>query len=267
MKKAVVWLLTIAMAAAPLAAQAQEPKPGAVVMHGKGGSPKSRVIDGLASGLGAQGVLVANLDMPWSGARNYDVDAAAAEEQVREALERLRAGGASRLFVVGHSMGGAFALHLGGRLKLDGVVAIAPGGGSDNRVVSEKLGDSLEAARRYVAEGKGQERQRLMDFEGGRGLHPVLAVPAAYLSWFDPQGAMSQNRATRSVTPGTPVLFIVPTRDYPGLLRAKDRLFSALPPHPLTRLHEPDADHSGAPAAALDEIVRWMKQASAAQAK
>jgi len=247
----------------PLGAHAQEARPGAVVMHGKGGSPKSRTIEALASGLGAQGILVAALDMPWSGARSYDVDSAAAEQQVREALERLRADGANRLFVMGHSQGGMFALHMGGRVKLDGVVAIAPGGSADNRIALEKLADSLQAARRYVAEGKGQERQRLMDYEGSRGLHPVIAVPAAYVSWFDPEGAMSQNRAVRNVRPGTPVLFIVPKGDYPGLRRVKDGLFSALPTHPLNRLYEPESDHMGAPVAALDEIGRWIRQAAA----
>src|SRR4051794_919699 len=96
----------------PAGAQAPA-KIGVVVMHGKGGSP-TRFVSELASALQDQGVLVANLDMPWSGSRNYDVDTAAAEKQVQEALDGMRAKGATKLFVAGHSQGGIFALHVGG---------------------------------------------------------------------------------------------------------------------------------------------------------
>ena len=54
-------------------------------MHGKGGAPNSRPIAPFAAALERNGFLVANLDMPWSGARNYDVDVAAGERQVQEA--------------------------------------------------------------------------------------------------------------------------------------------------------------------------------------
>jgi hypothetical protein len=53
---------------------------------------------------------------------------------------------------------------------------------------------------------------------------------------------------------------VVPTRDYPQLVALKDRAFALLPKNPRSRLYEPDADHLGAPVAALDEIVAWMRQ-------
>ncbi len=252
--------LALAFFAFSFSASAQEPVIGAVVMHGKGGSPRSPMIAPFASGLERKGVHVANLDMPWSGARNYDVDTATAEKEVLAALDALRAKGATRVFVIGHSQGGAFALHMGGRAKLDGVVAISPGGSVSSRVFREKLGPTLEEARRYVAEGKGAERQRLMDFEGSRGLYPIAAVPAAYVTWFDPEGAMAQDRAMRAISAEVPVLYVVPTRDYPQLVALKDRAFALLPKNPRSRLYEPDADHLGAPVAALDEIVAWMRQ-------
>jgi pimeloyl-ACP methyl ester carboxylesterase len=230
-------------------------------MHGKGGSPVSPTIAPFAAALERAGVRVANLDMPWSGARNYDVDTAAAEKEVLSALDALRAKGATHLFVVGHSQGGAFALHMGGRAKLDGVVAISPGGSSSSRVVREKLGGTLEEARRHVAQGKGAERQRLADFEGSRGMYPVAAVPAAYVTWFDPEGAMSQDRAMRAVNRDVPVLYVVPTRDYAPLVALKDRMFGLLPKNPRTRLYEPDADHMDALQSAQEEIVAWMRQA------
>lgn len=97
-----------------LSVQAQEAgRIGVVVMHGKGGKPDSLVAD-LASGLAGRGMQVRNLEMPWSGRRHYDVAPEAAEAEVAQALEALHRGGAQRLFLVGHSQGGVFALHLGG---------------------------------------------------------------------------------------------------------------------------------------------------------
>lgn len=73
-------------------AAARSPGIGIVIMHGKGGSPTKHVAD-LASSLEGKGYLVANLDMPWSGQRDYDANVAAAEKQVESALESLRAKG------------------------------------------------------------------------------------------------------------------------------------------------------------------------------
>ncbi|NNU42411.1 hypothetical protein [Ramlibacter montanisoli] len=99
------------LAAATLAfaqlAPAQAPAaPGiaVVVMHGKGGSP-ARHVNGLASFLEQRGYLVANLEMPWSGRREYDVPVDAAEKEVDAALDAMRARGAGKVFVAGHSQG------------------------------------------------------------------------------------------------------------------------------------------------------------------
>jgi pimeloyl-ACP methyl ester carboxylesterase len=241
----------------PAEAQSPEAKIGVVIMHGKGGSPTRHVAD-LASFLEAKGYLVANIEMPWSGRRQYDVDVGAADKEVESALAELRRKGATKLFVAGHSQGGVFALHCGGRHAIEGVVAIAPGGNVANRLFRQNLGEAVERARKLVTEGKGGEKTSFIDFEGSKGTFPVMSTPAAYLSWFRPDGAMNQSTAASSVK--VPVLFVAPTGDYRGLQRIKQRMFDALPRHPLTRLYEPDSTHLGAPSAARDEILRWTSQ-------
>ncbi|WP_156409902.1 alpha/beta fold hydrolase [Duganella sp. Root198D2] len=232
---------------------------GVVVMHGKGGSPTKFVAE-LASGLEAKGHLVANIEMPWSGNRNYDVDPAAAEAEVDAALDRLRVKGANRLFVAGHSQGGTFALYYGSKHAVDGIISIAPGASTASQVVREKLGGTLEEARKLVAAGKGGETARLQDFEGAKGTYVVVCKPDNYVSWFDPDGAMNLTKSIRAMRPGTPVLLVVPKNDYPGLLKARQANFDALPRNPLTKLYEPDATHTGAPAASHEEISRWMME-------
>lgn len=260
--------LTVAMVSIffPLSAIAETSpiKAGIVLMHGKGGSPTKHVSD-LASSLEGQGFLVANLEMPWSGRRDYDANVGAAEKEVESALSSLRNKGAQKLFVAGHSQGGLFALYFGSKHIVDGVIAIAPGGNVGNPAFREKLGESLELARKLIAEGKSEEKARLSDYEGSKGAYPITTTPAAYLTWFDPEGAMNQMTAIQSINPAIPVLYIAPTSDYPGLLKVKQQMFNALPKNPRTRLYEPNSSHLNAPSASTREIVEWTTAIANAQ--
>lgn len=259
-----VVIAAFAAATLPLPAMAQGDPIGIVILHGKGGSPNSRHIADFARTLEGRGYAVANLEMPWSGSRNYDANVARAEQEVESAVTGLRDKGAKKVFVAGHSQGGLFALHLAGKLSVDGVIAIAPGGSVSSPVFREKLGGSLARARQLVAEGKGNEPARLEDFEASRGSYPIVAVPAAYVTWFDPEGAMNMPRAARAANPLVPLLWIVPKRDYPGLLKTTPAVFRTLPANPLSRFYEPDSDHLGAPSASVDEIVRWTREVAGA---
>jgi pimeloyl-ACP methyl ester carboxylesterase len=244
-------------------AQAPSSGIGVVIMHGKGGSPAG-FVSSLASSLEQKGYLVANLEVPWSGRREYDVGVDVAESEIEAALASLRAKGASKVFVAGHSQGGLFAIHYGGKHSVDGIIAIAPGGNVANPIYRREVGESVEQARKLVAEGKGNERTRFTDYEGSKGTYPVTATPVAYLSWFDPDGAMNQEKASREMNPQVPVLFIAPKDDSPGLRKVKQVMFDALPKNPLTRMYEPDSSHRDAPFASVDEIVRWTTEVAAA---
>lgn len=236
-------------------AETNNSKIGFVLMHGKGCSPQC--VSDMAGRLEQQGFLVANLEMPWSGRRDYDVSVQSAESEVETALSSLRSKGAQKVFVAGHSQGGLFALYFGTKHAVDGVIAIAPGGNVSSPLFREKLGESLELARKLLAEGKGEEKTRLLDFESAKGTYPIVTTPEAYVGWFDPDGAMNQLKAVQSLSPTTPVLFIVPTKDYPGLLKVKQEMFDALPKNPHTKLYEPDSSHTGAPSASVKEIIDW----------
>lgn len=240
----------------PVYAESVSVRIGIVIMHGKGGSPAKHV-SGLAESLENQGFIVANLEMPWSGRRDYDASVTVAEHEVEAALTSLRDKGAKKLFVAGHSQGGVFALYFGTKHVVDGVIAIAPGGNVGGDVFREKLGESVALANRLVTEGKAEEKTRLADFESAKGVYPVITTPAVYLTWFTPEGAMNQLNAVRNMNPSIPVLFIVPTNDYPGLTKVKQKMFDALPKNSLSRLYEPGASHLSAPSASFKEITEW----------
>lgn len=252
-------ILAALLATLQLPVVAQGDPIGIVIMHGKGGRPTGHVAN-LARALEGKGFLVANLEMPWSGSRNYDVTVERGEQEVEAAVAGLRAKGAKKVFVSGHSQGGGFALHMAGKQGIDGVIAMAPGGDVGNRTFREQLGASLARARQLIAEGKGNALARLEDYEGARGTYPVIAAPAVYLTWFEPEGAMNMRRAARAANPQVPILWIVGQGERPGLRKANMPLYQTLPSNPLTKLYEPNSDHLGTPTASADEIMRWTRE-------
>lgn len=253
---ALVFPIMSALMPASAIAETSNSTIGIVLMHGKGGTPTKYISD-LAGPLEQQGFLVANLEMPWSDRRDYDVTVHAAESEVETALSALRSKGARKVFVAGHSQGGLFALYFGTGHAVDGVIAIAPGGSVSSPIFRDKLGEYVETARKLVAEGKGEVKAKLADFESSRGTYPIISAPAVYLTWFDPEGAMNQLKAVQTMNPAIPVLYIAPKHDYPGLIRIKQQMLDALPSNPRTKLYEPDATHLGSPSASVREIIDW----------
>ena len=257
MKHIYTLLIVLIMALSSVSAEQIVPsKIGIVVMHGKGGMPTKHVLE-LATSLEAKGYLVANIEMPWSKNRDYNVDVETAYKELESALNGLKSKGAQKLFVAGHSQGGLFALSAGGRVMCDGIIAIAPGGNVGAQFYKEKVAESINEARKLIEQGKGNEKTTLFDFESSKGKYAITTTPSAYLSWFDPDGAMNQEQASKKINPNIPILFIAPTNDYPGLLKVKQVMFDALPKHPKTKLYEPSANHVGAPSASVDEIMQW----------
>lgn len=256
------YCVLLLLAATLLAGMPALAQTGIVIMHGKGGSPEG-LVKPLADGLAQKNYLVANLEMPWSGKRHYDKDVAAAEQEVTAALAELRSKGAKKMFVAGHSQGAVFALHYASKHPLDGLIIIAPGGNVATGFYQQQVGASVARARSLVASGKGDERGAFDEYEGGKGNWTVNTTAAIYLTWFDPDGAMNQEKSSRALPKSLPVLHVAPTSDYPALLRAKQAMFAALPKHPLTRLYEPDTDHRSAPRASIAEIVRWTAEVAA----
>lgn len=248
----------LVMESGALAADAMGPtQVGVVLMHGKGGGPSGLVAE-LAAYLQRQGILVRNLDMPWSGRRQYDASPEQARQQVVQALVELRELGAQRVVLVGHSQGAIFALHLAAQLPLDGVVAIAPGGNTSTELYAQKLGPFVDKAHALIAAGQGSAPAEFADYEGSKGLSIVQTRADWYAAWFDPKGVMSQEKALRAVPPTVPVLYLAPTGDYPALRRANPGLFALLPGHARSRFEQPEASHTQAPTAARERIGRWL---------
>lgn len=253
--------LSAAILACVLVSPALAQKPtdaGVVLLHGLGGSARS--MEPLARALRAKGYAVSSPDMAWSAERLHDTPVAAAEQKVLAELQALRAMGARKVFLAGFSKGGLFAAYMATRTRLDGLAAIAPNGGSNNALHAR----GMAQARALIADGRGEERVMLEQYwPSADRTYPVISVPSAYVSWFDPDGPMNAVRIYGDQPPGMPVLLVVPTRDFENLRKAKNVIFGALPPHPLRQLYEPQSTHGGAVEASAAEVVRWIERVAA----
>jgi len=230
---------------------------GVVLLHGKLFWPGA-FVGGLIAALRAEGAQVATPEMPWSRVRMYDATYEQAMREIDTAVAGLKAQGATKIVVAGHSMGanaaiGYAARHGGG---LTAVMAFSPGHLPETAEMREYTRDAIARAKALVAAGKGEEPARFPDRAQGWPYY-VTATPEAYLSLFDPDGpaAMPKNAAAM---PAVPFLWLVGRSD-PIHSRGPGYAYERAAKHPLSRYLEVDAGHIGAPNAAQNEIVAWLK--------
>lgn len=231
---------------------------GVVVMHGKGGMPNG-LVKPLTEYLEGQGFRVANLEMPWSKKRTYGASPADGIAEIDQAFADMKAAGVDKQFLIGHSLGGLFAAFYAGERPLNGVVLVAPGGNVASKFWQKKTADSREKADRLIADGKGDELGDFDDFEGSKGSFTIRTSAKLYLAWFSTDSPLNQVRTYERLPAGLPVLNVVPTDDYKGLLKVKEARYREIPETPFKEMFEPDTDHKGAPAVAAEKIAAWIR--------
>src|SRR5690242_16302433 len=159
---ATVLLATAIGAAAFSASQhASAGRLGVVLLHGKLGTPDDRKagLQAIARALEAEGALTIVPSMPWSqsGWEHVAVDVGGSLGQIDNLVAGLRARGANRIVLVGHSLGAnvalAYAVTRGG---LAGLVMAAPGHRPERMARDRSTHTAVERARRLVETAQGQ---------------------------------------------------------------------------------------------------------------
>lgn len=227
---------------------------GIVLLHGKEGRPEAPQLVRLAARLREAGYRVSSPEMPWSRRRIYDADVDGAMAEIAHEEQVLRGQGATRVVVIGHSLGANAAFRYAATYRPDGMVALAPGHNPD--ALYRQLGPDVRRARQMVAEGRGEERASFGDINVGHTLQ-VQTSARIYLSWLDPEGPALMERNAASMAGRLPALIVVGTRD--PVARPQSALFDKLPAHPASRYLRVEADHVGVPEAAGDALLAWLK--------
>ncbi|MDH5182826.1 MAG: alpha/beta hydrolase [Gammaproteobacteria bacterium] len=150
------------------AVKEQQKDIGIVFLHGKRGNPGLHHNDQFIAKIRAQGYSVIAPVMPWSEL-NYKGTRTQGMEIIDSAIEQL---GASKVVVIGHSMGGMAILQYGsGKVspKVVGLISVAPGHDPNNagklRMATE---DSADKACAMQEQGKGKKYANFNEMNEGR---------------------------------------------------------------------------------------------------
>lgn len=207
------------------------PFPAVVLVHGSGRADRDETLGpnkpflDLAYGLAERGIVVLRYDKrTWLRASTLDANATAEEVTVRDALRAVRLLRAlpevdhSRVFVLGHSLGGFLAPRIAAADRdIAGLVLMA--------ALSRPLYDAIPEQMRYLAERDGfitelervslemAERQRdelrAMAEGGPEPRRPMLDIPVAY--WRDHAASRPVEQARALARP---MLVLQGGRDY-----------------------------------------------------
>jgi len=247
-------LCLLALLAAPAAA-AGLTGVGVVFLHGK--AVWSGAFDGgIPAALEAEGAVTASPEMPWSFLRIYGATYDEAMAEVDAAVAGLKRRGATRIVVIGHSLGANAAIGYAARRRgTAAVVAISPGHLPETAEMRARTASAVAEARALAAAG---EKSRHLWPDQIQGV-PTLATasPQVYLSMFDPDGPAVIPRNAAALH-GVPLLWVVGQSD-PVFARGRDYAFSRAPRNSKSRYIEVPAGHLGAPSVARSQVVEWIK--------
>ncbi|MBM3566737.1 MAG: alpha/beta hydrolase [Alphaproteobacteria bacterium] len=231
---------------------------GVVLMHGKWSAPDDRGLYKLSHALQGAGVLLETPTMPWSRHRNYDAGYDDALKEIDQAVAKLKAKGAQRIVVGGHSFGANAALAYGAtREGVAGLLALAPGHVPDLARFRELMSADVTRAREQAAAGKGAEAFEFTDLNQGRR-EGKRATANIFLSYFDPEGLGAMTRTAAQLKSGTALLWVIGEKD--SLFQnGKGAIYDRAPAHPKNRYAPVPGGHADTPSEGTAIVLEWLK--------
>jgi pimeloyl-ACP methyl ester carboxylesterase len=246
-------------------------KIGVVLMHGKqGGGPQDSSLEVVHRKLLAAGIEVIKPEMPWSFNRFIDGNWDGAMNEIKAHVEKVKQSGATKVVLVGHSIGSPAAMSYAARHSdVAAIALLAPGHVplyysmcipySPIKMCAVK--DGVEFARKQVDAGNADKKQGLTDINQGRR-NVVWMTPRDYLTYFEPTSDAEMAVTAPKIPSNIPVLWVIGDRDY--LIReGRQYVFEKLPSNSKSQYLEVSANHLTTPAVASDQIVNWVKSATA----
>jgi pimeloyl-ACP methyl ester carboxylesterase len=255
-----VFATLLAWLAFSAGAQAQD-KLGVIILHGKQGTPTgNQGLSAIASNLQAAGHKVFLPAAPWGrGAwETINVTVEEALSQLDGYANQLRAQGANRIVVIGHSLGACVGLaYAAERGTLAGLVMLAPGHNPGGLYRSnDRMRRDVDQARALVEQGRGNEGVHGSDSNQGSNI--TMSVRAAvYYSWQNPMGLASMPHEAPRLPASTPLLMVVGEKD-PMSGRAEGLIYKPAAKNPYSRYVTSGANHFETPMAAAKIVTDWV---------
>jgi pimeloyl-ACP methyl ester carboxylesterase len=254
-RRLAIALALLSLAVLPVAGASANSDLGVVVLHGKQGGPGGRPTASFLQALRSAGYTVQAPEMCWSGNRIYDAPYLDCLKAIDTAVAALRAAGARRIVIAGHSLGGNAAIVYGTQHpELTGVVALAPAALPQQFVRNPRIAAAVAQARQMVAAGQGSQRVSFIDGNNGQTF-TVVTTPAIYLSFIEPGGPADFAAALPQLR--VPIIWVSGSSD-PTQEQAASQ-FPRLPANPLNKFVQVSATHLDTPNAAIGAVLEWLK--------
>lgn len=230
---------------------------GVVLLHGKGGD--TRWVNPLASNLRSAGVQVAVPDMPWHRNRIYDKSFDDSLAEISGYVSRLKANGAKKVIVAGHSLGAIASAGYGARVgDIQGIILLAPGHFVGLDGFSRNFSEDLNKAHSMIRSGKGNDRGNFGDINAGQRDTRYVSANI-YMSWFSPRGPAEFVENMSNLKDGVSVLYVAGSRDRIPQTQNRGYAFDGAPKNSRNRFVIVDADHLDVPARSGEVVVEWLR--------
>jgi pimeloyl-ACP methyl ester carboxylesterase len=174
---------------------------GYMLMHGKNSGPRFPACSLIPvhAEMQKQGYLVDFAEHPCALNRVFKTTYESNIESVRAGVERLKAQGATRIHLVGHSIGANLALYYATLYNnFASLVLLAPAHNTHFAKFIQWSNWSREKARKLVEEGRGNELNDFVDINM-TDAYIVQGTAVGYLSYYDPQGNSVMPKNARKI--------------------------------------------------------------------
>lgn len=234
---------------------------GFLLIHGKLSGPNIDwcSLHHLNKILNEKGYLVDFHAYPWANERLYDEPIDIGVQELQAGIARLQARGATKIHMIGHSMGGNIAIYYATLHKdFDSLILLCPAHNTHFERIRKMCEWSIEQSKSSLANGL-DERLHLIDFNGGRVIVNAIR-PSIYVSYFDSAGLcnMTTNAKVQGTQDPINVLCLCGELD-PSSLDAKPNIYDhmSLTDHSQF-ITLPGETHQSVCQVSTDRILEWV---------
>jgi len=238
-------------------AKGEEKDISVIALHGKSGRPDTPHMIDLYNKLNQKGYTVVAITMPWSKNKREGTFQDALDI-INEAVTKSEK---QEMVILGHSMGGMFALQYGAGNPANPIVGIIPVAPGHDLQLAKKLRDksaeSVLKAKQMMAKGKGKERETFNDFNAGRSTS-FDTTAEYYVAFYDPDSLPGM----KAIAPENklPVLWVAGTGDKLTEIYHMAELFELLPENSRNRYLEASGTHKSVLDKSAFNIADWIDQ-------